>query len=381
MSRRGKNEGSITTRSDGRWQGSVTIGRNPDGSQRRKYVYAKTRTEVAAKMNELICSINNGEFIDKLDNPTLAQWLHTWLYTYKKNSIKPKTFDQYECIIRSKLSEEFGEVKLVDLKGTQLQKYYNWLFGEGLSARTIHIINTVLHAALKKAIKCGLVKNNICDTVELPREAQKERRVLSPQEQEELIAQLKKNPSDYIYIFALFTGMRRGEVLALTWDDVDLEQAVIKVNKTLVRVNNYDNKKEKTHLEVGEPKTAAGRRVVPIVDTVIDVLTEQIKYIKKNITVNKQNLVFPSENGTYIDPGNYNRRFYKIIKKLGLPKTNPHALRHSFATRALEAGVDLKTTQELLGHSSIDITANLYTHALMEHKKEEIRKLNNVFHI
>lgn len=91
------------------------------------------------------------------------------------------------------------------------------------------------------------------------------------------------------------------------------------------------------------------------------------------------NLVFPSDAGGYIDPGNYNRKFYKVIKRAGLPKANPHSLRHSFATRALEAGIDLKTTQELLGHSSIDVTANLYTHALMEHKKKEIQKLKTVF--
>ena len=94
---------------------------------------------------------------------------------------------------------------------------------------------------------------------------------------------------------------------------------------------------------------------------------------------NELNLVFPSDAGTYIDPGNYNRKFYKLIKKAGLPKANPHSLRHSFATRALEAGIDLKTTQELLGHSSIDITANLYTHALMEHKQSELKKLKSVF--
>ena len=103
--------------------------------------------------------------------------------------------------------------------------------------------------------------------------------------------------------------------------------------------------------------------------------------LKKRAGKTDSNLVFPSESGGYIDPGNYNRKFYKIIEAAGIPKANPHSLRHSFATRALEAGVDLKTTQELLGHSSIDITANLYTHALMEHKREEVQKLKSVFHI
>ena len=180
-----------------------------------------------------------------------------------------------------------------------------------------------------------------------------------------------------MYIFALFTGLRRGEVLALTWDDIDFENAVIYVNKALVRVRNYDGRKEKTRLEIGEPKTESGKRVIPMIDTLIPILKEQ----KKRAGKTDSNLVFPSESGGYIDPGNYNRKFYKIIEAAGIPKANPHSLRHSFATRALEAGVDLKTTQELLGHSSIDITANLYTHALMEHKREEVQKLKSVFHI
>ena len=106
-----------------------------------------------------------------------------------------------------------------------------------------------------------------------------------------------------------------------------------------------------------------------------------LKAQKKRIGKTGGNLVFPNENGGYIDPGNYNRKFYKIVEAAGIPKANPHSLRHSFATRALEAGVDLKTTQELLGHSSIDITANLYTHALMKHKRDEVEKLKSVFRI
>ena len=375
--KRGNNEGSIVKRKDGRWQGAITVGRNSDGSQKRLYVYGKTRTEVSEKINSVLYDINNGLYVDKTQNPTVKEWLNSWLYTYKKNSIKQRTFDQYESIIRVHLNPEIGEYRLVDLKETTLQKFYNRLFKEGLSARSVQLINTVLHGAIKKAIKCGLVVRNVCEAVELPKQQKKERRVLTPDEQKRLLEELKKSDYGAMYIFALFTGLRRGEVLALTWDDVDLNNCTISVTKTLGRVNTYVDTGNKTQLVVSEPKTETSRRVIPIVDCLIPLLKKQ----KERTRDNDSNLVFPSDVGTYIDPGNYNRTFYKIVKKSGLPKANPHFLRHSFATRALEAGIDLKTTQELLGHSSIDITANLYTHALMEHKRDELKKLESVFYL
>lgn len=347
--KRGSGEGSIAKRKDGRWQGSVTIGKNDDGSQRRQYVYGKTRGEVAEKMNELINTINKGMFIDKNDNPTVADWLLFWLNNYKKNSIKRSTFDQYDWVVRHHLIPELGNMKLVELKETQLQKYYNRLYADGLSARSISIINTVLHSALKKAQKSRLILFNVCDAVELPKQAQKERRVLSKEEQECLIEELKKDEQGGMYIFALFTGLRRGEVLALRWSDVDLENGTIYVTRTLNRVKTYVDSGDKTKLVVSEPKTETSKRLIPIVESLIPLLMKQ----KKLTEGNELDLVFPSDAGGYIDPGNYNRKFYKIVKRAGLPKANPHSLRHSFATRALEAGVDLKTTQELLGHSSI----------------------------
>ena len=189
--KRGNNEGSIVKRKDGRWQGAITVGRNSDGSQKRLYVYGKTRTEVSEKINAVLYDINSGLYVDKTQNPTVKEWLNSWLYTYKKNSIKQRTFDQYESIIRVHLNPEIGEYRLVDLKETTLQKFYNRLFKEGLSARSVQLINTVLHGAIKKAIKCGLVVRNVCEAVELPKQQKKERRVLTPDEQKRLLEELK----------------------------------------------------------------------------------------------------------------------------------------------------------------------------------------------
>ena len=386
MSKKGNNEGCIIKRNDGRWQGSVTIGRNPDGTQRRRYVYGKTRKETAEKVNEIIYSLQTNTFVDKHHNPTLGLWMDTWLEKYKKNNIKPTTYDQYECLIRYRIKPELGDTLLIDLKPEQVQSLYNKLIEQGLSVRTVHLVHTILHGALKKAVKCGLIIRNVCEAVELPRGAKKERRVLTFEEQEILLTELKKDRWGAAYIFALFTGLRRGEVLALRWDDIDLDNGIICVNKTLNRVKSYENDKKKTRLIVTTPKTEKSKRMIPIVASLIPLLKEQKRLLKeeKRIagnTYEDNHLVFPTETGSYIDPANYNRKFYKIIKACGLPKANPHSLRHSFATRALEAGVDLKTTQELLGHSSIDITANLYMHVLMQQKRNDINKLNSVFQL
>lgn len=386
MSRNGKNEGCIIHRSDGRWQGSVTVGRNPNGTQRRQYVYGKTRKEVAEKLNKITYAIMTNTFIDKYNNPTLDVWLDVWLNQYKKNNLKQTTFDQYECLIRVHLKPNLGQIRLIDLKPEHLQKLYNKLFEDGLSARTIKLINTILHAALKKALKSGMIYRNVCEAVELPKGAKREQRVLTYEEQQLLLDELKKDRWGNAYIFALFTGLRRGEVLALTWDDVDIKNGLVSVSKTLNRVKTHSDKGQKTHLVVSEPKTENSRRVIPVVDSIIKLLKEQKKLVENEMDnagklYEDNNLVFPTESGTYIDPGNYNRKFYKIIKACGLPKANPHSLRHSFATRALEAGIDLRTTQELLGHSSIDITANLYTHVLAQHSKNQIQKLNEYLFI
>lgn len=374
--KRGHNEGGITKRKDGRWQGTITIGKNNDGSQRRQYIYGKTRSEVAEKINKLIFEINNGTFVDKKKSPTLKEWLNFWLTTYKKNKLKPNTYDQYESMVRVHLVPELGHHMLVDLTEAMIQNFYNNLFAEGLSARTINIAHIVLSSALKKAIKSRLIMYNACEAVELPKQVKKERRVLTPEEQKQLLKILKTDEQGAMYIFALFTGLRRGEVLALKWSDVDFETGTISVSKSLNRVKTYVDSGDKTKLVVSEPKTQTSKRIIPVVDALIPLLEKQRELTADN---NKFDLVFPSEAGGYIDPGNYNRKFYKLVKKAGLPKANPHSLRHSFATRALEMGVDLKTTQELLGHSSINITADLYTHSLMKHKKKELRKLKSVF--
>lgn len=384
MSKRGNGEGSVCRRPDGRWQGSITIGRDDRDRLIRKYFYGKTRKETSEKLNRAIEELRDNRFINKSDNPTVEQWCHEWLWSYKRNSVKQKTFDQYETILRTHIIPDIGDIRLADLKTMHIQRIINKMHDSGLSHRTIEVMKIVMHAALKQAQRNKLVSENVCENVVLPRKQPKHIRVLNEDEQTKLIAALKDNYIGRGLLFALYTGMRRGEVLALKWSDYDKNEKTISITKALSRVRTYNKNGNKTMLTVTTPKTDTSIRTVPLIDKAVELLAEhkhkQERYMELVGDYYTDNgLIFSSSRGDYLDPGNFNRKLNKTVKKIGIAQISPHALRHSFATRGLEAEVSLKAMQELLGHSSITVTGDIYTHILKEQKRKEISKLNDVF--
>lgn len=384
MSKRGNGEGSVCRRPDGRWQGSITIGRDDRGRLIRKYFYGKTRKETSEKLNRAIEELRDNRFINKSDNPTVEQWCHEWLWSYKRNSVKQKTFDQYETILRTHIIPDLGDIRLADLKTMHIQRIINKMHDSGLSHRTIEVMKIVMHAALKQAQRNKLVSENVCENVVLPRKQPKRIRVLNEDEQTKLIAALKDNYIGRGLLFALYTGMRRGEVLALKWGDYDKNEKTISITKALSRVRTYNKDGNKTMLTVTTPKTDTSIRTVPLIDKAVELLAEHKRKQERYMELvgdyyTDNDLIFSSSRGDYLDPGNFNRKLNKTVKKIGIAQISPHALRHSFATRGLEAEVSLKAMQELLGHSSITVTGDIYTHILKEQKRKEISKLNDVF--
>lgn len=384
MSKRGNGEGSVCRRPDGRWQGSITIGRDDRGRLIRKYFYGKTRKETSEKLNRAIEELRDNRFINKSDNPTVEQWCHEWLWSYKRNSVKQKTFDQYETILRTHIMPDIGDIRLADLKTMHIQRIINKMYDSGLSHRTIEVMKIVMHAALKQAQRNKLVGENVCENVVLPRKQPKRIRVLNEDEQTKLIAALKDNYIGRGLLFALYTGMRRGEVLALKWSDYDKNEKTISITKALSRVRTYNKDGNKTMLTVTTAKTDTSIRTVPLIDKAVELLTEHKRKQERYMELvgdyyTDNDLIFSSSRGDYLDPGNFNRKLNKTVKKIGIARISPHVLRHSFATRGLEAEVSLKAMQELLGHSSITVTGDIYTHILKEQKRKEISKLNDVF--
>lgn len=389
--KRGNNEGCISKRKDGKWCAVVTVGFDEEGKQKRKFFYGKTRQEVADKMNDVIHNINRGTYIEP-SKTKLSDWLNTWLNEYKKSNIRPSTYDSYEYLIRLHIAPTIGHIVLKDLKPEHLQRLYNDKGSSGkadgtggLSAKTINRIHVVLHASLDQAVKNGLVIRNVSEATTLPKQKKKEIRILSVDEQINFLAAITGERLKGAFILALGSGIREGELLALRWKNVNLKAGIIRITESLKRVRNYDADSEvKTKLIFQEPKTEAGKRTIPLPDNVLTELKEHRKRqyeekLRAGALYEDNDLVFCTEIGKVLEPRNFLRTFYCLVKKAEIPHINFHALRHTYATRLLEANEHPKVVQEILGHSDITMTLNTYSHVMPEIKMAAAQKLNHLF--
>jgi integrase len=378
MAKRGQGEGSISKRPDGTWWARITVGKTPDGKQKRKAFYGKTRKEVQEKLTAALNDLNNGVYIEP-SNMTLEQWMSIWLREYKKNSIRESTYEAYESYIQKHINPDIGGYTLKSLRNDMIQRFVNNLIEKGMKATTVARIFNILKPALEQAVDNGMIIRNPANKIKLPKIEVKEARVLTVSEQERFLAEARSYAQYEVFALILLTGMRIGETLALTWDDVDFNNNVLSVNRTSVMLLNKKTKK----YEIGyhQPKTVKSIRKIPLlpdaVELLQDVRTKQMLLKKYCEDYNKENLVFCNDEGNPIWATDMRQRISRITKNLGLEGVHIHTLRHTFATRCLEKGIDLKIVQEILGHSSINMTANLYTHVLPETKKEAIMKLSD----
>lgn len=368
------------TRKRGNSEG--TIYQRPDG---------KTRKEVAEKLSKIHNDLRTGTFVEP-NKLTLGSWLSTWLNEYKKSSIRPSTYESYEYLIRLHINPVIGHITLKDLRPDHLQRLYtDKLDGGkvdnsgGLSAKTIQRIHVVIHAALDQAVKNNLVIRNVSDATTLPKQKKKEMRVLSIEEQIKFLSVTRDERLKAAFILALGSGIREGELLALRWKNVNLKESIIRITESLKRVRNFDNNSEaKTMLIFQEPKTESGKRIIPLPDNVLTELKEHRKRqfeekLKAGALYEDNDLVFCTEIGRVLEPRNFLRTFYNLVKKADMTHFNFHALRHTYATRLLEANEHPKVVQEILGHSDITLTLNTYSHVMPEIKMAAAQKLNHLF--
>lgn len=379
-------DGSIFLRKDGRWCGAITIGLDENGVQKKKYIYDRDRDDLRKKMLALQndISINGGYVRD--DIITLNQWGKTYLNEFVKSSVRPSTYDSYEVILRRHINNDsIGTMKLKDIKSFHLQKFLN--SKSSLSKSYIKKMHMLLDMFFSNAVKNDLIPKNPMDAVNMPKSQKqvKDVRALTRQEQSEYMKQLESTRLKPLFLTCLFTGMRMGELMALDWDHVNFKKGEIKVEFSYKEVRMHDQKEPYWKLLKQPPKTSSGLRTIPIPQEIVKMLkshkTAQDKLSLKlgKDEFNKEKLVFCSEVGTPLSSRNIQRTHYSICNKIGLSGIGFHALRHTFATRMIEENVPVKTVQYWIGHSSIEITYNIYVHVQEENKKAAAQVQSDLF--
>lgn len=384
MTKKANGEGSISKYKN-RWRGAITIGRNSDGRLKRKYLYGKTKQEVLNKMTEYKYKNNIG-LLPKNEQITVSEWFYTWLFEYKKTFCKPSTFERYEGLYRNYIKDStISNIKLRDLRLNNIQTYYNNLSKNGKPNSTLKSINKPLKNCLNEALKHDFIVKNYCELITLPSvEKNNEVKVFSTEQEKQFIKAVENNRLKALFILDLGTGLRIGELLALRWDDIDLENCELTVSKSLKRVTIIENGIRISKLIEQTPKTKNSIRKVDIPSAIITILQnhkdkQSLEKVKAGNLYTDINLVFSTELGNYIDDRNLRRSYKRILTKANIPYIKFHSLRHTYATRLFENGVPLKTVSELLGHADISVTANIYTHVMKKEKTKAADKINHIF--
>lgn len=372
MARRGHGEGSIYKRKDGRWVASIML-----ENRKRKEFYGKTRKEVQEKLKVALRELQQGTLVTG-PQQTVAQYLNEWLKVHKQ-VIRPRSYERYEAIIRLHLVPMLGKLPLQKLTGQHLQQLYTEKLESGLSSTTVSAIHSMLHTALDDAIKLGILTRNVCEAVSPPRKVHKEMKPLTPEQVRQLLEVAKGHPQEALFILALATGMRRGELLGLKWQDIHFEKGVLQVQRALTRMPTGLGYKET------EPKTRKSRRSIVLTAFAMEALKKhQAKQLEMKIAAGnaweEHDYVFCTAAGKHLHPGHdVLEELKKLLKKAALPDVRFHDLRHSTATLLLSKGVHPKVVQEILGHSEISMTLDTYSHVLPTMQKAAMEGLNDFF--
>lgn len=390
MSRKGgNNEGSIRKRSNGLWEARVTVGRNSFGRQVQKSIYGKTRSEVSAKMNEILGQLNTDTYIHP-SVMTVAEWMKNWLQTYAKTNLRPSSYASCEGHVFNHIIPHIGDIPLSKLTTENVQRFYNKEYsgGAGLSAKTVRNIHITLRRALQQAVDNKIISYNCCGSVILPKREKKEMRVLSREEQAAVMSVIPNERLGFAILFDLSTGLRIGELCGLKWSDFDLVNKAFNVKRTLQRVKLPEGQVtangDTTMIVEGKVKTDNGYREIPIQDKVF---AELMKYKERQdeekdwagCAYTDNDYVFASPIGGCVEPSTMRDMFNRLLCNAKVKHANFHSLRHTFATRAIEAGVPVKAVSEILGHASIQITLDLYCHASIEMKRDAVNRMSDLW--
>jgi integrase len=372
--RRGRGEGSVTERKDGRWAAYITL-----DNGKRKYMYAKTKKAALDLLKKAQLEQMQGTLVTSTPRLTVAQFFTQWI-EWRKPSLRIRSYERYEGFIRLQVIPHIGNIQLRKLTLTHLQSLYSELLGAGgikgsIKASTVNTLHWMINRALSDAVKWELIAKNPCKAVEPPRRARYEFRALTVEEAQRLLAAARGHGMEALFVLALTTGMRRGELLALKWQDIDFELGAVHVRRAFTRA------KGQRYLEA-EPKTEKSRRSILLAPGTIEILKQhRLKQLEAKQQAGEdweeRDLVFCTAVGTPLNPNKVLERFGTLLKRAGLPHIRLHDLRHSFASMMLKLDIHPKIVQELLGHSRITETLDIYSHVLPTMQEGAMHKLNN----
>lgn len=389
MGKNGNGEGSIYKDKQGRWRGQVQLP-STDGKIHRKYFYGKTRKEVADKVADLMQQLKGNTYIEP-SKVTLYEWLCEWLIVYCKPELRMTTYVNFETYVHRHIKCSIGGYRISELTTAIFQQFYNdkarngRLDGAGgLSPKTLRNMHNMIHKALDQAVYLDMIMKNPVDHITLPKRTKPEMRYFTVEEQQQLQEVIKGHRLEMPILLALYTGIRQGELLGLKWQNVHIDlngQSYIEIVQTVNRTKRREDSPDgKTELSVNSPKTSHSIRTIPLLPDIakklIDYKAEQDKLRLTN-NFPDSDFVFLSTTGTIIEPRDFQRDFKKILVQNNIRVVNVHGLRHTFATRALESGMSVKTLSKILGHSSVGFTLDTYAHVTERLKAEEMTGMNS----
>ena len=357
-----------------RYENSYTIvlslGTDPaTGKRKQQWIGVKgTRKEAEKRLSELLHQLDTGVFF-KPGKTKLAEYLEIWLRDYVRPNVSPRTAEGYESIVRQHLIPKLGNITLTQLKPEHIQRYYSELLSSGrcngkggLSARSVRYNHVTLHKALDNAVKWGLIARNPTGSVDLPQEKRKEIHIMNELEMNRFLGAAKSTPYYALFYVALFTGMRRSELLALRWSDVDMLLCQLYVSRSVQRLLDGS-------LVYREPKTSRGRRMIALSPSTIAVLGEhrtkqENLMVQLGMQLKEDDLVFTRIDGSPVLPDTISHAWESLAIQTNLKGVRLHDARHSHASLMLKQGIHPKIVQERLGHASIQITLDLYSHVV-----------------